>query len=117
MIRIRTQDHQTTTPSVDVAETTDDIRLTFDIPGVDEKSVEIGLEKDILTVEANATANDPTDVPLVFSEFSTGKFKRQFRVYETVNVEKAEAQVKDGVLYLRLPKVTPEVKKIQVKAG
>jgi len=105
-------------PAVDIFETTDDIVLTADMPGVDEKSVDITLEQDVLTVEGRMSEVVPEGYRLDFQEFHEGDYRRVFTLATDVDRDRIQAEVKNGVLRLLLPKAEPaKAKKIQVRGG
>jgi len=105
-------------PPVDIYETTDDIVLTADMPGVDEKSVDVTLEQDVLTVEGRMSDAAPEGYRLGFHEYNEGDYRRVFTLATEVDRDRIQAEVKNGVLRLVLPKAEPaKAKKIQVRGG
>lgn len=103
-------------PPVNITEVEDSLILTADIPGATKESVDINVEKGILTINAPASKQMPGNA--VYTEFELAPYYRQFQVPESLNNEKASAEYTNGVLTLRLAK--PEVakpRKIQVTAG
>jgi len=105
-------------PAVDICETNQEIILTADIPGVDEKSVDITLEQDVLTIEGHMQPVALTGYDLGFQEFNLGDYRRVFTLATEVDRDRIAAQVSHGVLRLTLPKAEPaKAKKIVVKAG
>jgi HSP20 family molecular chaperone IbpA len=114
----RTRDTQCFVPRTDIYETEDEIVVVADIPGADDKSVDITLEKNILTIDATTEQNVPDGYDLSHGEFATGDYRRSFRISSEVDRDKIKASVKNGELYLHLPKAAAaKAKKIQVKAG
>ncbi len=104
-------------PRTDIFESDDSVFLTADMPGVDEKSVDINIEKNTLII-SGSVAEQPMDKHgLMYAEYEVGDFQRRFTLSNEINVNKIEAKMKDGVLRLVLPKLTPTTKKIAVKAG
>lgn len=105
-------------PAVDICETSQEIVLTADMAGIDEKSVEITLENDVLTVEGKMQPFGLSGYNLGFQEFNEGDYRRVFTLATAVDREHITAEVKNGVLRLALPKSEPaQAKKIVVKAG
>lgn len=105
------------TPAVDVIEHKDDIVLLADMPGVDEKSVELTLEKNLLTIHGKVEHTSHDKYHLVFSEYGTGDYERTFRLSDEIDREKIQASVKNGVLKLMLHKAEKaRAKKIPVTA-
>ena len=104
-------------PRVDIYETEDGITVVADMPGVDEESIDITLEQNVLTINGYIEPRRPEDYSLAYAEYRVGDYERRFTVYDQVDKEKIEATVRDGVLRLELPKAEPSTKKISVKAG
>ena len=92
-------------PSVDVVEDAEKIVLSADLPGVSQEALELKVDKDLLTLKGTRKLERPAgDEHYRRYERSAGAFERSFRLPPTVNVEKIEASMKDGVLKLTLPK-------------
>jgi HSP20 family molecular chaperone IbpA len=103
------------TPAVDIIEHSDDIVLLADMPGVDEKSVDLTLEKSLLTIHGRVEPEVHKEHHLVFSEYGTGDYERTFNLSEEIDREKITATVKDGVLMMVLPKAEKaKTKKIPI---
>ena len=114
----RIRDRKAFVPRVDIYETDDQIVLVADVPGVDQDSVEITLEKSMLTVNGYVEPEAPEGYDIAYAEYDIGDFERSFRLSNQIDQEKIEASVKDGVLRLVLPKIGPaKTRKIAVKAG
>ena len=106
-------------PQVDIFETEKEIMLSADMPGVSADKILIDLRENILTIDGDALCVCPgPEEETVYKEFNTGRYYRQFTLSEVIDQEKIDASMKDGVLYLKLPKVekaTP--RKISVKTA
>ena len=89
-------------PPVDIFETEEGLTLVADMPGLDDKSLEINVDKGVLTIEGKAPAGSGE---LLYREFNMAGYWRQFQVPETLDAAKAKAEIKNGVLTLQLPKV------------
>jgi HSP20 family protein len=113
----RTRDRRAFVPRTDVYETDGAIVVVADLPGVDENSVDITLEKSVLTISGYVEPSSPEGYTLAYAEYDVGDYVRSFSLSNEIDQEKIEAKVKDGVLYLLLPKVSPTTKKIAVQAG
>jgi len=114
----RTRARRAYVPRVDIYETDDAIVLLTDVPGVDQKSMDITLEKNVLTINGYVDAKDPDNYSLAYAEYETGDFERSFTLLEEIDRDKIEATVKDGVLRLYMPKAGPaKTRKITVKAN
>lgn len=106
------------TPSVDIFETDHDITLLADMPGVVPENLSIDLRDNTLTLEGDIAPVDAPQEEMVYGEYSTGRYYRQFSLSEMIDQAKIDAQIKDGVLRLSLPKVAKATpRKITVKAA
>jgi len=102
-------------PDVDIIEKKDSILLIADMPGVDEKAVDITLEKDVLTIYGRVEADKIRTAEPVHREYGVGDYQRMFTLSDEINKEAIKATMKNGVLQLLLPKAeTAKIKKIQV---
>jgi len=114
--RIRTR--RAYVPRVDIYETDDAIILLADMPGVDEKAVDITLEKNVLTINGEVEPAQSDDYSLAYAEYEVGDYTRSFTLSNEIDRDKIEASVKNGVLQLTLPKAGPaQTRKITIKAG
>lgn len=114
----RTRDRRVFSPRTDIIETTEDYLVVADIPGCNDQSVNITLEKNVLTINASTRIEAPVDRTLILSEYGIGDYHRSFVLSDQIDREKIEAQVKNGVLRLKLPKAGPaKAHTIKVKAG
>jgi HSP20 family protein len=105
-------------PAVNIRE--DEKRFTLDlaVPGMEKKDLKIDINEDLLTISSE-TKNESEESSDGYKrkEFSYSSFCRSFQLPENVNKEQIEANYKDGVLSVVLPKVEEEKSKIirQVK--
>lgn len=114
----RTRPEKIFMPAVDIVETDDELIVMADIPGADEKSIDVTLEQNVLTLQARVEPLVPQGFDLQYREYDTGDFWRSFKLGDAIDREKIDARYTNGVLKLRLPKVEPaKPKKIAVKAG
>lgn len=105
------------TPAVDIVDKKDHILLIADMPGVDEKHVDITLEKDELTIYGTVEAQLPQNHRLAVAEYGIGDYRRVFIVPNDIDREKIQASMKNGVLRVILPKLdTAKTRKIAVTA-
>jgi HSP20 family molecular chaperone IbpA len=103
---------------VDIYETDEAIHVLADMPGVDENSLDIMLEKSVLTINGYVEPVQPENHALAHAEYRVGDYERAFTLSDQIDQEKIEATVKDGVLRLVLPKVTEaRQRKIPIAAG
>jgi HSP20 family molecular chaperone IbpA len=114
----RIRNVKTFVPRVDIYETRDALFLIADMPGVDEKTVDVELEKNILTISGCVEDSKVKDHTLVFSEYEVGDYERAFTLSDEIDREKIKAIVKQGVLRLELPKAEKvKPKKITIQAA
>ena len=113
----RTRSRRSFVPRADIFDTDKEITVLADIPGANEKTVDITLEKDVLSITAYVEPAIPEGFDIAYAEYEEGDYQRSFRLSGEIDREKIEAVVSDGVLRLRLPKVQEaQAKKITVKA-
>ncbi len=98
-------------PRTDVLETRDAFVLVVDVPGVDEKGVELSLHDGLLTVHA---APPPGEMDAGLGPAAFAGYHRDFHLAAEVQSEKVEATVRDGVLKIVLPKAET-FRKIEVR--
>ena len=114
----RTRARRAYVPRVDIYETDDTIVLLTDMPGVDENSIDITLEKNVLTINGYVEGDDPDNYSLSYAEYESGDYERSFNLSNEIDRENIEATVKNGVLRLLLPKAAPaKTRKITVKGS
>ena len=106
-------------PAIDLVEKEKEFEITAELPGIDEKNVEIKLSNHTLTIKGEKKEErEDREKDFYLSERRYGSFQRSFRVPEGVDPDKIEASFANGVLTVKLPK-TPQAqkaeKKIQVK--
>jgi len=81
----------------------DQFVVQFDLPGIDAESIDLTVEKNVLTVHAVRTRPAPDGAELIVNERPQGTFSRQLFLGETLDSERIEATYADGVLTLRVP--------------
>ena len=114
----RTRSTTVYTPDVDILEKEDSIVVFADMPGADEKSVDITLEKDVLSIYARVEPELPEKHQLLHAEYGVGDYQRSFTISDEIDRDKIEARVKNGVLKLVLPKAQAVLtRKIAIQAG
>jgi len=96
-------------PAVDITEYVDRFELNVDLPGVEPNTVELTLDRGVLTLAGErsdrfANGQQPDSVQFQRSERGQGRFHRRFVLPETVDGEKVNATGKNGVLTVTIPK-------------
>jgi HSP20 family molecular chaperone IbpA len=114
----RTRDQPAFVPRADIYETEEAMYVVADMPGVSEDSLDITLEKGVLTLQGAVEPEAPEGYSLAYAEYRVGDYVRRFSLSDEIDQEAIEATLKDGVLRLTLPKITEaRTRKIAVKAG
>ena len=98
------RDAQAMTPRVDVLEDDTGITLVADMPGVSKDSLEIKVENDALSIEGAVSAATPQAMEATYAEVRIPRYRRSFTLSRELDPGHIEAQLKDGVLKLRIPK-------------
>lgn len=106
-------------PKIDVVETEKEIQVTAELPGMDEKDIEVNFSRDSLVIRGEKKVEkEDKKKGYYLMERSYGSFRRAIPVPAGVDPGKVDAKFKNGVLTISLPK-TPEaqkeMKKIAVK--
>jgi HSP20 family protein len=102
-------------PAMDLVEKDDAYEITVELPGLDEKNVEITLSNHTLTIKGEKNeVKEETQKDYYQSERRYGSFQRSFQLPEGVDADKIDANFAKGVLTVTLPK-TAEAKKAEKK--
>ncbi|MBM3489109.1 MAG: Hsp20/alpha crystallin family protein [Alphaproteobacteria bacterium] len=107
-------------PRMDVSETAEAYRIAMELPGIDDKDVEVSVSDDVLTVKGEKKLEaEKQEGTLHITERSFGSFRRQLRLPADAAADRIEARFEKGVLAISVPKEkeAQTVKKIAVKAG
>ena len=111
------RNRQVFVPQADIYENNHNIFVLADMPGVDENSIEITLEKNVLTLQGFTSPQAEKGLKLVHCECPEGNYRRVFLLSEEDDRDRIEATVKNGVLKLVLPKSPKAMaRRITVKA-
>jgi|GraSoiStandDraft_60_1057301.scaffolds.fasta_scaffold388386_1 HSP20 family protein len=103
-------------PPVDIFEDEDGLVVLADLPGVASEGLDIRVEQRILTITAHAQPA-PSGTAL-HREYELTNFFRQFQLPEEVDTARIQAELKQGVLTLRLPRAPKEQpRRVEVRAG
>lgn len=105
-------------PAIDVFETDASITLLADMPGVPRDQLEIHVEGDSLLIEGQAQTQTAADLEPLWAEVRTPRYRRSFTLSRELDPSRIEANLKDGVLTLRIPKqAQAQPRRIQVTAS
>eukprot|EP01099_Mayorella_cantabrigiensis_P000379 TRINITY_DN1179_c0_g2_i3.p1 TRINITY_DN1179_c0_g2~~TRINITY_DN1179_c0_g2_i3.p1 ORF type:complete len:160 (-),score=20.38 TRINITY_DN1179_c0_g2_i3:1407-1886(-) len=106
-------------PSLDVSENEKEFMVTADVPGLEEKDLKVEFSNKVLTIKGEKKLNrEEKQENYYMMERWSGSFNRSIQIPSPVNENLIQAEVKDGVLYITLPKTESEpkpVKQIEVK--
>jgi len=91
-------------PAIDVFETPDELVVLVELPGVEPSSIDLSVTGNVLNVRGVKAAEGPTEGHRPLQEREFGSFHRQIALSTDVNFEASQAEVKLGVLKVRLPK-------------
>jgi HSP20 family protein len=111
------------TPRIDFTETDTEMRVAAELPGLEEKDIEVSLEEGVLTIRGErADEEQSADAKGVRHVFETyrGKFQRSLRLPSEVEADAVKAVYRNGILTVTLPKLPeaqPSVRSIPVTAG
>lgn len=104
-------------PAVDIYQDDDNVYIDVPLPGVNINDVTISVENDVLTIEGSREQKSEVDEKNYYrKEVRYGSFHRSISLPASVNGDKAEAEYKDGVLKVTIPKEErAKPKKIAIK--
>ena len=106
-------------PSMDVAETDKEIEITAELPGLEEKDVQVNVADNVLTIKGEKKSEkEQKDKNYRMFERSYGSFSRTLELPGGINPDDIKASLSNGVLKVIVPKPAPaQVKKVEVKAA
>jgi HSP20 family protein len=103
-------------PAADIYEADNELRVILEMPGVEKKNIEINVEDGILCVEGRIDLTKYQGLQPLYTEYNIGHYSRSFRLSSKIDQNKIAAEMKDGILSLKLPKVEEaKPRPIQVK--
>ena len=105
-------------PAVDVFEDGSGITLLADMPGVPKEQLELKIEGDALLIEGGVQQPTPDGLEAVYAEVRVPRYRRSFTLSRELDTARIDANLKDGVLTLRIPKQAhAQPRRIAVTAG
>ena len=114
----RTRNAPIFVPAADIYETEDALFLSLEMPGVSPDALNIMLDQRVLTISGRSRSSAPEGYSLTHHEYRDGDYERAFTLSEAIDNDKIEAELKEGVLRLKLLKSQPApAKTINVKAA
>jgi len=110
----------TFSPRMDIKETKGALTVTVELPGIDQKEIDVSVHEGVLTISGEKkVGKEEKGTDYHYIERSYGCFSRSFSLPDTVETEKIGAAYKDGVLTVTLPKTAKAMeqsKKIPITA-
>lgn len=91
-------------PPVDIVEDSEGISLTADLPGVDKEHLGVRVDGNTLMIEGEARYDVPANLESLYAEIRSARYQRSFTLSRELDTDKINAELKDGVLKLRIPK-------------
>jgi HSP20 family molecular chaperone IbpA len=102
-------------PAVDIYENEDEILLYADMPGATKDDISVNIDNGTMVLSGMRKLE--TSGAVTWEEFSDVQYRRTFSVPQTIDIDKVDAELKDGVLRLHLPKSeAAKPKQIEIKA-
>jgi HSP20 family protein len=92
-------------PVADIYEAPDALSVVLEMPGVQKSDVAINVEDGVLTVQGQIDLTKYKGLQPLYTEYNIGHYARSFRLSSKIDQNQIAAEMKDGVLSLRLPKV------------
>ncbi len=106
-----------TSPAIDVAEQNDHFIVYCDLPGVDQKDVDVSIASNVLTIKGEKKMSERGEKAKIFrKEEWAGSFQRTLSLPKSVDPDRIQAEMADGVLRIQLPK-REEVKPRQISVN
>jgi HSP20 family molecular chaperone IbpA len=114
----RTHDRPMFLPWVDIYESETGLVIAADLPGVNPDGLEVTLDKRVLSIYGRVDEEGPEGYSMVYREYEVGDFERQFTLSGDLNINGIEADLRDGMLQLAIPRAPePEAKRIEVRTS
>lgn len=105
-------------PPVDVIEDAAGITLVADLPGVTREGLDLQVEAETLTIEGAVALKLPEGMEATHAEFGPPRYRRIFTLSKELDASRVEADFRDGVLKLRIPKAAhAQPKRVRINVG
>jgi HSP20 family protein len=111
-------------PAIEVIQNKDNYKVKVQLPGIKKDNIEVELDNDFMTIcaqtheEKEEETQDENNKRYHTSEFRYGKYQRTISFDQPIKIDEADAQYKDGILTITIPKQnteTKEPKKLEIK--
>ncbi len=108
---------KTLVPAIDIIEKADHYEMIADIPGAKEDTIDVTVNRDLLTITAEADISYPEGMTANYTEYGPCRYQRTFRILDDIDRENIKAHYRNGVLTLSIPKAEHmKTKKIAIEA-
>ncbi|HYD77115.1 Hsp20/alpha crystallin family protein [Ramlibacter sp.] len=105
-------------PPVDVFEDEGSITLLADLPGVSRERLGVRVDGDNLVIEGTAEVPAPATIEMIYGEARLAAYRREFTLSRELDSSRIEAELKDGVLRLMIPKSEEaRPRRVEVRVG
>lgn len=105
-------------PPVDVFEDEGSITLLADLPGVSRERLGVRVDGDNLVIEGTAEVPAPATIEMIYGEARLAAYRREFTLSRELDSSRIEAELKDGVLRLVIPKSEDaRPRRVEVRVG
>ena len=112
------EDQLVLVPAVDIFEDARGITVQAEMPGVSKDRLSIQADRNGLSIEGEAVIEMPADMQAVYADLRSTRYRRSFVLSGELDANAIEAQLKDGLLTVRIPKRAElRPRKIEVSAG
>ena len=91
-------------PNADIYETNDALTVILEMPGVEKNNVDVRVEDGVLRVTGQLDLSKYKGLVPLYTEYNIGNYARNFRLSNKIDQNKIAAELKDGVLWVTLPK-------------
>lgn len=109
-------DNRFFSPKVDIVEKDNQFEVHASLPGLKKEDIKIDLKNDVLTISGERKfQNEQKEAKYHLVESHYGSFSRSFSLPETVNKESIQAEFKDGILNLTLPKAEAKDNSLKIE--
>jgi HSP20 family molecular chaperone IbpA len=115
---VASESTQALSPWVDIYEEQAGITLRADLPGVNKDKLTLRVDGDTLLIEGEVALDVPQNMEVMDVELRLPRYRRSFTLSRELATDRVEANIKDGVLTVRIPKSEAALpRRIEVKAA
>lgn len=108
----------TMAPAVDISENEQGITLRAEMPGVSKDRLEVRADRNGLSIQGDVSIEMPSGMQALYADVQATRYRRSFTLSGELDPERIDAQLKDGILTLRIPKRAEfQPRRIEVRAG